>query len=110
VFGILKPVCKPGRRKSLAVVSLIKSDKFIWTSQGDAAFKELKKMLAIAPNLPSPTAITPTKGGNVALHSSDKPGDKPSGKCRSGGGKRRGRKNRAEAGILSERSALSLSK
>ena len=36
-----------------------KTDKFIWTPQADAAFHELKKMLATAPILASPLSKEP---------------------------------------------------
>jgi hypothetical protein len=36
-----------------------KSDTFVWTTQPDAAFKELKKMLSTAPILASPLPKEP---------------------------------------------------
>ena len=46
--------------KALPLYALMKkTDKFIWTSQADAAFKELKKMLATAPILASPLPKEP---------------------------------------------------
>jgi hypothetical protein len=43
----------------LLYVLMKKSDTFIWTSQADAPFKELKKMLATAPVLASPLPKEP---------------------------------------------------
>ena len=46
--------------KALPLYALMKkSDKFTWTSQADAAFKELKKMLATTPVLESPLPKEP---------------------------------------------------
>ncbi|KAK1617002.1 hypothetical protein QYE76_022519 [Lolium multiflorum] len=46
--------------KALPLYALMKKlDTFIWTSQADAAFKELKKMLATAPILASPLRKEP---------------------------------------------------
>jgi hypothetical protein len=36
-----------------------KSDTFVWTTQADAAFKELKKMLSTSPILASPLPKEP---------------------------------------------------
>ena len=46
--------------KALPLYALMrKSDTFVWTPQADAAFKELKKMLATAPILASPLEKEP---------------------------------------------------
>src|SRR5215210_336740 len=46
--------------KALPLYQLMKkSDKFIWTSQADVAFQELKKMLSTAPILASPLPREP---------------------------------------------------
>jgi hypothetical protein len=46
--------------KALPLYALMKkSDTFVWTSQADAAFNELKKMLATAPVLASPLPKEP---------------------------------------------------
>jgi hypothetical protein len=37
-----------------------KSDTFVWTTQSDAAFRELKQMLSTAPVLASPMPKEPT--------------------------------------------------
>jgi hypothetical protein len=46
--------------KALPLYQLMKkSDTFVWTTQADAAFKELKQMLSIAPVLASPMPREP---------------------------------------------------
>jgi hypothetical protein len=46
--------------KALPLYQLMKkSDTFVWTTQADAAFKELKQMLSIAPVLASPMPKEP---------------------------------------------------
>jgi hypothetical protein len=46
--------------KALSLYQLMKkSDTFVWTTQADAAFKELKQMLSIAPVLASPMPREP---------------------------------------------------
>jgi hypothetical protein len=60
MLGIVKPLHKPfGRKRFTVVRSHEKMDTFVWTSQADAAFKELKKMLATAPVLASPLPKEP---------------------------------------------------
>jgi hypothetical protein len=60
VFGILKPVCKPVGKKALPLYALMKkTNTFIWTPQADAAFWELKKMLATMQILASPLPKEP---------------------------------------------------
>jgi hypothetical protein len=51
--------------KALPLYQLMKkSDTFVWTTQADAAFKELKQMLSTAPVLASDA-----QGANVTLYS-----------------------------------------
>jgi hypothetical protein len=46
--------------KALPLYQLMKkSDTFVWTTQADAAFKELKQMLSTAPVLASPMTCEP---------------------------------------------------
>jgi hypothetical protein len=48
------------REKALPLYQLMKkSDTFVWTTQADVAFKELKQMLSTAPVLASPMPKEP---------------------------------------------------
>jgi hypothetical protein len=52
-------ISRLGEKALLLYQLMKKSDTFVWTTQADAAFKELKQMLSIAPVLASPMPREP---------------------------------------------------